>query len=189
MFFAVGKNHFSGKKGRRRRVAGVLTFHPKQQQLHVFSLFVLISSSLITLVICSTSKSHDIIATSNTSSERRIRSILSNNENRNDIVKIRVLHTNDLHSRFDEVTISGSKCKDKDRKSRTCYGGVARIKHMVDDIRKQHSKDNNDNVLFLNAGDFFQVRESFILQMCCHLYILLLICVIWYFSTYIDLNK
>ena len=159
MFFAVGKNHFSGKKGRRRRVAGVLTFHPKQQQLHVFSLFVLISSSLITLVICSASRSHNIITTSDNSSERRIRSILNNNENKNDFVKIRVLHTNDLHSRFDEVTISGSKCKDKDRKSRTCYGGVARIKHMVDDIRKQHSNANNDNVLFLNAGDFFQVSQ------------------------------
>ena len=189
MFFAEPKNHFSGKRGRRRRVVGFSTFHPKQQQLHVFSLFVLISSSLITLVICSASRSHNIITTSDNSSERRIRSILNNNENINDFVKIRVLHTNDLHSRFDEVTISGSKCKDKDRKSRTCYGGVARIKHMVDDIRKQHSKDNNDNVLFLNAGDFFQVCESFIVQMCCHLYILLLICVIWYFSTYIDLNK
>ena len=166
MFFAFEKNHFSGKKGRRRRVAGELTFHPKQQQLHVFSLFVLISSSLITIVICSTSTSHNIIASSNTSSERRIRSILDNNNE--NVVKIRVLHTNDLHSRFDEVTISGSKCKDKDRKRRTCYGGVARIKHMVDDIRRQHSNDNNDNVLFLNAGDFFQVSKLLIISKIYH---------------------
>ena len=159
MFFAEPKNHFSGKRGRRRRVVGFPTFHPKQQQLHVFSLFVLISSSLITLVICSASRSHNIITTSDNSSERRIRSILNNNENKNDFVKIRVLHTNDLHSRFDEVTISGSKCKDRDRKRHKCYGGVARIKYMVDDIRKQHSNANNDNVLFLNAGDFFQVRK------------------------------
>ena len=154
MLFVARKIQFSGKRGRRRSVTGFSTFHPKQQ-LHVFSLFVLISSSLITLVICSTSRSDGIISTSDFSSERRIRSIFNNNENKNDLVKIRVLHTNDLHSRFDEVTISGSKCKDKDRKSRTCYGGVARIKHMVDDIRKQHSNANNDNVLFLNAGDFW----------------------------------
>ena len=156
MFFVSRKNHFSGKRGRRRRVTRFSTFYPKQQ-LHIFSLFILISSSLITLVICSTSNGDSIIATSDFSSKRRIRSILNYNENKDDFVKIRVLHTNDLHSRFDEVTISGSKCKEKDRKSRTCYGGVARIKHMVDDIRRQHSNANNDNVLFLNAGDFFQV--------------------------------
>ena len=71
------------------------------------------------------------------------------------IIKIKVLHTNDLHSRFDEVTMRGSKCRDKDRRKNKCVGGVARIKHMVDRIKEQHKPD--DNVVFLNAGDFFQV--------------------------------
>ena len=63
------------------------------------------------------------------------------------IIKIKVLHTNDLHSRFDQVTMRGSKCRDKDRRGNKCVGGVARIKHMVDKIKKQHKPDNN--VVFL----------------------------------------
>ena len=79
-----------------------------------------------------------------------------NNENEaGSIIKIKVLHTNDLHSRFDEVTMTGSKCRDKDRRENTCVGGVARIKYMVDRIKRLHEPD--ENVVFLNAGDFFQV--------------------------------
>lgn len=103
----------------------------------VFLLTLLVFSSLITLVIC---KTFD---------EDKANFEIDNS------FKIRVLHTNDLHSRFDEVTISGSKCRDKDRRKKICVGGVARIKHMVDQIKNQHKPD--DNVLFLNAGDFFQV--------------------------------
>ena len=99
--------------------------------IQVFLLTVLVSSSLITLVICRTLNEDDTS------------------------FKIRVLHTNDLHSRFDEVTLSGSKCKDRDRRKNVCVGGVARIKHEVDRIKNEHHPD--DNVLFLNAGDFFQV--------------------------------
>ena len=98
---------------------------------------VLLAFSLITLAIC------------RTFDETKPNVVDS------DAIKIQVLHTNDLHSRFDEVTISGSKCRDKDRRKNICVGGVARIKHMVDQIRNQHKPD--DNVLFLNAGDFFQV--------------------------------
>ena len=102
--------------------------------IQVFLLTVLVSSSLITLVICSRTFDED---------------------KPNEFFKIRVLHTNDLHSRFDEVTLSGSKCKDRDRRKNVCVGGVARIKHEVDRIKNEHHPD--DNVLFLNAGDFFQV--------------------------------
>ena len=114
-------------------------------------LIILISSSLITLVICSSSSS------SRKSNNQEHQQLLNDQqETEIDNLKIRVLHTNDLHSRFDEVTISGSKCKVKDKKKNLCYGGVARIKYMVDQIRNQQKPD--DNVLFLNAGDFFQVK-------------------------------
>ena len=65
--------------------------------------------------------------------------------------QLTVLHTNDLHARFSEVTAHGAECKRP--KSSRCYGGVARLKHVVDKL-----KDEEPNVLFLNAGDFFQVR-------------------------------
>ena len=32
-----------------------------------------------------------------------------------------------------------------------CFGGVARLKAAVDDIKNEH-----ENVIFLNAGDFYQ---------------------------------
>ena len=67
-----------------------------------------------------------------------------------------VIHTNDLHSRFDEITVRGSTCRDKDRAAGKCYGGVARIKGISDEIR-----DREDNVIMLNAGDFFQVSCSY----------------------------
>ena len=117
-------------------------------------LIILISSSLITLVICSSSSSSSSSRKSNNQEHQQ----LLNDQQETEVgdLKIRVLHTNDLHSRFDEVTISGSKCKVKDKKKNLCYGGVARIKYMVDQIRNQQKPD--DNVLFLNAGDFFQVK-------------------------------
>ena len=32
-----------------------------------------------------------------------------------------------------------------------CFGGVARLKKAVDDLKKKH-----ENVIFVNAGDFYQ---------------------------------
>jgi hypothetical protein len=51
------------------------------------------------------------------------------------------------------VTSSGSKCMNKDREGELCFGGVARIKHKVDEVKR-----NNEHTIFLNAGDFFQVN-------------------------------
>ena len=130
-----------------KRTRSVIMLHDEFFAL----LIILISSSLITLVICSSNSS------SRKSNNQEYQQLLKDQqETEIDNLKIRVLHTNDLHSRFDEVTISGSKCKVKDKKKKSCYGGVARIKYMVDQIRNQQKPD--ENVLFLNAGDFFQVK-------------------------------
>ena len=53
--------------------------------------------------------------------------------------RLTVLHTNDLHSRFDLVTSSGSECRSPNRKN--CYGGVARLKYAVEQIKKQHETE------------------------------------------------
>ena len=118
-------------------------------------LFLLVvCSSFIRLVICQK------IDEENRSSRSASLVRRESNEEDGSIIKIKVLHTNDLHSRFDEVTMRGSKCRDKDRRKNKCVGGVARIKHMVDQIKKQHNPD--DNVVFLNAGDFFQVGQKLV---------------------------
>ena len=60
--------------------------------------------------------------------------------------------TSNTNSRFDEVTATGGKCKSY---YNNCLGGVARIKYVVDQIKIQQKEDN---LIFLNAGDFFQVK-------------------------------
>lgn len=65
--------------------------------------------------------------------------------------ELSVLHTNDLHSRFDQVSSTGAKCRPQDVKKQKCFGGVARIKHAVDQLKREHP-----NHIFVNAGDFFQ---------------------------------
>jgi len=63
--------------------------------------------------------------------------------------QLTVLHTNDLHSRFDQVTANGAECLSN--QNRECFGGVARLKYQVDALREKYP-----NSVFLNAGDFFQ---------------------------------
>jgi len=70
-----------------------------------------------------------------------------------DLFQLRLLHMNDLHSRFQQVTKHGSKCTQKALRNNECVGGVARIKYKVEQIRNSSS---DDNVLFLMAGDLFQ---------------------------------
>nr|XP_037273915.1 protein 5NUC-like [Rhipicephalus microplus] len=62
-----------------------------------------------------------------------------------------VLHTNDVHAHIEESTKYGAMCSDKDRKNKTCVGGVARIKTKVEELKARYP-----GALFLNAGDFFQ---------------------------------
>ncbi|EGF77480.1 hypothetical protein BATDEDRAFT_36043 [Batrachochytrium dendrobatidis JAM81] len=62
-----------------------------------------------------------------------------------------LLHTNDIHAHFDEFNNGGTDCTAANKKSNTCYGGVARLKTLVDAYRK-----NSSQVLLLDAGDQFQ---------------------------------
>lgn len=65
--------------------------------------------------------------------------------------RLLVLHTNDMHSRFDEIDETDAECSTS---SRPCYGGFARLKAAVDGERRGAS--DVDGTLFLNAGDTFQ---------------------------------
>ncbi|KAL2866223.1 bifunctional metallophosphatase/5'-nucleotidase [Aspergillus lucknowensis] len=57
-------------------------------------------------------------------------------------------HVNDVHAHLDQFASSGTACEDP---AEGCYGGYARIKTKVDELRAAHP----DN-LWLNAGDEFQ---------------------------------
>ncbi|TLS28388.1 hypothetical protein PpBr36_02128 [Pyricularia pennisetigena] len=57
-------------------------------------------------------------------------------------------HINDVHAHLDQFSSSGTDCTNP---TRGCYGGYARVKHVVDQTRPDHPDS-----LFLNAGDEFQ---------------------------------
>lgn len=62
-----------------------------------------------------------------------------------------VLHTNDVHARFEEANRFGGSCSTSDAQSGKCFGGVARRATMINKIKSERS-----NVLLLDAGDQFQ---------------------------------
>ena len=66
-------------------------------------------------------------------------------------LELTIIHTNDVHARYEEFDKGTVKC-DRDEENVTCYGGVARRATMVKQIRDEVG----DNVLFLDGGDQFQ---------------------------------
>ncbi|CAH1390169.1 unnamed protein product [Nezara viridula] len=60
-------------------------------------------------------------------------------------LRLVVLHTNDMHSRIDEIAASTAAC----RPPAPCYGGFARVAAVAASMR-------DNNTIFLNAGDNFQ---------------------------------
>ncbi len=66
-----------------------------------------------------------------------------------------ILHINDLHSRIESINRFDSTCNEKGETEGKCFGGIARVKTMIDDRRIELGKENA-NVLVLDAGDQFQ---------------------------------
>lgn len=66
-------------------------------------------------------------------------------------IDLMVLHTNDMHARFEETSALSGTCKEKNRGT-SCLGGFARVAHEVKRIRNAGS---GKEVLFLNAGDTY----------------------------------
>lgn len=65
---------------------------------------------------------------------------------------LNILHTNDIHSRVESINKYDSTCDAEGEAEGKCFGGVARIKTMVDQMRGELG----ENVLVLDAGDPFQ---------------------------------
>ncbi|XP_075233039.1 protein 5NUC-like isoform X2 [Lycorma delicatula] len=69
--------------------------------------------------------------------------------------KLTVLHTNDMHARFEETNELSNKCADVDKKLGKCFGGFARLRQAVK-MYTEDAESRGRHVLFLNAGDSFQ---------------------------------
>lgn len=67
--------------------------------------------------------------------------------------KLTILHTNDIHSRIESINKYDSTCGADDEAEGKCFGGVARLKALVDARRAALA---DENVLLLDAGDPFQ---------------------------------
>lgn len=67
---------------------------------------------------------------------------------KDDLVKLVILHTNDVHSRIDPFPMDGSRNQGR--------GGVAARAALINKIRQE-----NSNVLLLDAGDIFQGTPYF----------------------------
>ena len=65
--------------------------------------------------------------------------------------RLRVLHINDFHARFEQTNKRSSSCSAEDAAEEKCFGGVARLYEAVRQIREE-----DENVIFLNGGDMYQ---------------------------------
>lgn len=70
---------------------------------------------------------------------------------RSDNFQLTILHNNDMHARFVETDGWSNKCSNENALNHRCYGGFARVAHLV----RQYRNESDKNVLFLNAGDTY----------------------------------
>ncbi|MFC1975888.1 metallophosphoesterase [Chloroflexota bacterium] len=67
-----------------------------------------------------------------------------------------VLHTNDVHSHIDQYDRNGTECQAYEMAENGCFGGAARQKTMIEQIRAE-----GGNVVLLDAGDQFDSNVLF----------------------------
>ncbi|KOC68565.1 Protein 5NUC [Habropoda laboriosa] len=68
-----------------------------------------------------------------------------------DGLTLKIVHTNDMHSRFEQTSKWSTVCVKRDIEAGNCYGGFARIATLVREARK-----SSIPCIFLNAGDTYQ---------------------------------
>lgn len=71
-----------------------------------------------------------------------------------------LLHTNDMHSRFDQTDVYCNECREDDADLKKCYGGFARIAETVRE-EKRKAAERGVPSLFMVAGDTFQGTPYF----------------------------
>ncbi|MDO5606268.1 MAG: bifunctional metallophosphatase/5'-nucleotidase [Paracoccus sp. (in: a-proteobacteria)] len=68
---------------------------------------------------------------------------------------LHVLHTNDVHSRIEEINKYDSTCDAETAEKGECFGGVARVAAKVTELRDKIRAEGG-NVIVLDAGDQYQ---------------------------------
>ncbi len=68
---------------------------------------------------------------------------------------LHILHINDLHSRIQPISGSGSTCSAENDAAGECFGGVARVATAINTLRAE-LQAAGENVIVLDAGDQYQ---------------------------------
>ncbi|XP_031635679.1 protein 5NUC-like [Contarinia nasturtii] len=76
-------------------------------------------------------------------------------ENKESALDFILLHNNDLHAHFEEMSDSGSECSPERALEHKCYGGFGRAATLIKRYRADHQTRNGLPVLFLNGGDTY----------------------------------
>ncbi|HCQ64278.1 MAG TPA: multifunctional 2',3'-cyclic-nucleotide 2'-phosphodiesterase/5'-nucleotidase/3'-nucleotidase [Rhodobacteraceae bacterium] len=66
---------------------------------------------------------------------------------------LHIVHINDLHSRIQPISKYDSTCGAEDNAAGECFGGVARVETMINQLRDELA---GENLLVLDAGDQYQ---------------------------------
>lgn len=69
--------------------------------------------------------------------------------------KLIILHNNDMHARFEQTNVYSSRCNEEDARKNKCFGGFARVAHVVREYRRKAASNESPKVLYLNAGDTY----------------------------------
>jgi len=67
--------------------------------------------------------------------------------------KLHIIHINDLHSRIEPISKYDGTCGAEDNDAGECFGGVARVATMINQLRDELA---GENVIVLDAGDQYQ---------------------------------
>ena len=67
------------------------------------------------------------------------------------LFNLTILHTNDIHCRFEEANKFGGLCSSDDASKGKCFGGYARLVTAIRQLRQ-----SNPNTIYVHGGDFFQ---------------------------------
>jgi len=63
---------------------------------------------------------------------------------------LHIVHINDLHSRIEPISKYDGTCNAEDNAAGECFGGVARVATMINQLR---SELDGENLIVLDAGD------------------------------------
>jgi 5'-nucleotidase len=72
-----------------------------------------------------------------------------------DTFKLLIVHTNDMHSRFNQTSKLSGLCSAQEATKNQCFGGFARVSEAVK-LARARSKMEKTQSLFLIAGDIYQ---------------------------------